>query len=276
MDKRQKLIAQIRKEMGRKTTKELLEIWVANNRHVWSEEAFEAIQQELFDRRVDIPAHEKPDENSQVIESLTVEAMKREIKRWGAVLVLIGAAQFLIKGNMYLQWGVVLVILGAVHFVVSHHSIYLIDGMLCLVVAMIDISSGKPVGWSLGAILILWAFAAVIKFVWNNSSRERQIEILKKLGRLPKEFTPEDISQIPSRISPKKVKKLIAQLKRNREWIDWMSRKDAADALGELGPMAQEAIPALEIALEDERKDVREAAAKTLEKIGDKVGGREM
>ena len=256
--------------MGRKTTKELLEIWVENNRHVWSKEAFEAIQQELFDRRVDIPAQEQLKENSRGIESWTVEAMKREIKRWGAVLVLIGAAQFLLKGNMYLQWGVVLVILGAVHFVVSHHSIYLIDGMLCLAVAIIDISSGKPVGWFQGAILFLWALAAVTKFAWYNSSKERQIEVLTKLGRLPKEPKPKDISQIPGRISPNKVKKMIAQLKRNREWIDWMVRKDAADALGELGPMAQEAIPALEVALEDERKDVREAAAKALEKIGEK------
>jgi len=254
--------------MGRKTTKELLEIWEENNRHVWSEEAFEAVQQELFDRRVDIPIHEKPDDHAQDIEPGAVEAMKRELKIWGAVLVLLGAAQFLIKGNMYFQWGVVLIILGGIHFVVSQHRILLIDGMLCLVVAIMDISSGKPVGWILGVILILWALATVTKFVWDNSSKERQIEVLKKLRRLPKESTPEEASQILARKSPRKVKKLISQLTRNREWIDWMTRKDAADELGELGIAAQEAIPALEIARGDERKDVREAAAKALEKIG--------
>jgi len=253
--------------MGRKTTKELLEIWVENNCYVWSKEAFEAIQQELFERSVDIPAQEQPKEKLQGIESWTLEALKRELKRWGAVLVLIGAAQFLIKGNMYHQWGVVLIILGFVHFIVSHHSLYLIDGLLCLAVAIINISSGKPAGWLLSVFPFLWAFVAVTKFAWYNTSKERQIEVLTKLGRLPKETTPEEISQMPSRVNPNKVKKLIAQLKRKREWIDWMVRKDAADALGELGPMAQEAIPALEIAMEDERKDVRDAAAKAIKKI---------
>ena len=267
MDKHQKLIAAIRQEMGRKTTQELLAIWVENNHHVWSEEAFEAIRQELSDRRVDLPDQEQKKDGSQGVESWTIEAMKREIKRWGLALVVIGAAQLLLKGNMYLEWGVVLIVLGIAHFFVSHHSVYLVDGMLCLAVALIDVGSRKPIGWTLSVILFLWAFVAITKFAWYNSSKERQTEVLIKLGRLPKDSTPEDISKMPAGISPNKVKKLIGQLKRNREWIDWMARKDAAEALGELGLMAQEAIPALESALEDERKDVREAAEGALEKI---------
>jgi hypothetical protein len=267
MDKHQKLIAQIQQEMGRKTTNELLEIWVENNRYVWSEKAFEAIQLELRHRKVDIPAQAQPKERLRGVDSWTAEAMKRDIRKWGVVLVSFGALHFLLKGNLYYQWGGILIILGAIHFIVNHHAIYLFDGLFCLGVAILDVTSGKPMGWYQSIYLFLGAFVFVTKFAWYSTSREKQIEVLTRLGRLPKENHSEDISQTHGRISPNKVKKLIAQLKRNREWIDWMTRKDAADALGELGPLAQEAIPALMIALEDEKKDVRQAAAKALEKI---------
>jgi HEAT repeat protein len=45
------------------------------------------------------------------------------------------------------------------------------------------------------------------------------------------------------------------------------TRKAAAEALGDLGPLAREAIPALQKAAKDDSKAVREAAAKALESI---------
>jgi HEAT repeat protein len=45
------------------------------------------------------------------------------------------------------------------------------------------------------------------------------------------------------------------------------TRKAAAEALGDLGPLAREAIPALQKAAKDDSKTVREAAAKALESI---------
>ena len=45
------------------------------------------------------------------------------------------------------------------------------------------------------------------------------------------------------------------------------TRKAAAEALGDLGPLARDAIPALQKATKDDSKAVREAAAKALESI---------
>ena len=45
------------------------------------------------------------------------------------------------------------------------------------------------------------------------------------------------------------------------------TRKAAAEALGDLGPLARDAIPALQKAAKDDSKSVREAAAKALELI---------
>ena len=48
---------------------------------------------------------------------------------------------------------------------------------------------------------------------------------------------------------------------------DASMRKKAADALGELGSAAKDAIPALTKVLKDEDKDVRDAAQTALAKI---------
>ena len=44
-------------------------------------------------------------------------------------------------------------------------------------------------------------------------------------------------------------------------------RRDAADALGKLGPAAKTAVPALTKLLNDKNEDIRKAASKALKKI---------
>ena len=57
------------------------------------------------------------------------------------------------------------------------------------------------------------------------------------------------------------------------QWIadlgpsDWRARKGAAEAIGERGAAAQEAVPALEAAIADENGDVCLAASEALSKI---------
>ena len=60
------------------------------------------------------------------------------------------------------------------------------------------------------------------------------------------------------------VQELIHRLKDS----DWRVRYAAVCALGEIGPEAKEAVPALVAVLKDEDKDVRYAAAWALGQIG--------
>jgi hypothetical protein len=69
VDKTDKLIAQIRKELDRKPTNELNDIWIENNQKVWNDEAFEAIRQILLDRKENLPT-QKPIQKNYVVLNL--------------------------------------------------------------------------------------------------------------------------------------------------------------------------------------------------------------
>lgn len=54
------LIASIADRMRRKSTEELLKVWVENDQEMWSADAFEAIQLVLAERKVDLPKQDAP------------------------------------------------------------------------------------------------------------------------------------------------------------------------------------------------------------------------
>ena len=49
-------ISDLRTNLDKKTTDELLNIWTQNDRQTWRVEAFEAVRQILADRGVDVPS----------------------------------------------------------------------------------------------------------------------------------------------------------------------------------------------------------------------------
>jgi hypothetical protein len=55
----EKQVVQIRNNMEKKNTEELLRIWKENDREQWSDEAFEAIKQLLLDRGETLPDQNK-------------------------------------------------------------------------------------------------------------------------------------------------------------------------------------------------------------------------
>ena len=54
--KSNKLLEQIHERMGEKSTGELLTIWKDNDRGLWSDEVFKAIEENLTSRKVPLPA----------------------------------------------------------------------------------------------------------------------------------------------------------------------------------------------------------------------------
>ena len=54
--KSNKLLEQIHERMGEKSTGELLTIWKDNDRGLWSDEVFKAIEEILTSRKVPLPA----------------------------------------------------------------------------------------------------------------------------------------------------------------------------------------------------------------------------
>jgi uncharacterized membrane protein YeaQ/YmgE (transglycosylase-associated protein family) len=55
MDKRERYINQLCNSMAQKSTEELLSIWKENDRRVWVNETFEAIQRILISRKMELP-----------------------------------------------------------------------------------------------------------------------------------------------------------------------------------------------------------------------------
>jgi len=55
-----KLVVDIKKELQKKTTADLLKIWKANKRTRWSDTAFEAVKQILAERGAELPQQDPP------------------------------------------------------------------------------------------------------------------------------------------------------------------------------------------------------------------------
>lgn len=78
-----KLIDSIKKNLESKTTDELLEIWIENDRVEWSDEAFQAIKQ-ILNKRDQVLPKQNPVRESEEFHS------GKGLKIWGIVLISIG------------------------------------------------------------------------------------------------------------------------------------------------------------------------------------------
>jgi len=75
----EKLICQIKQNLGEKSTKELMKIWIENNGKEWSQEAFEAIRRILNERNVKLLAQKQIEKKPEPFVTKQVRTTKKFI-----------------------------------------------------------------------------------------------------------------------------------------------------------------------------------------------------
>jgi HEAT repeat protein len=134
--------------------------------------------------------------------------------------------------------------------------------------------------------------APLIKALTSSSTivRRAAVNALVSMGADAKEAIPTLMAEIKgkkdpgiipefaaavSQIDPSKTLATVpALIDALADKSNWLTRASAATVLGIYGPVAREAIPALNAALEDQHEAVRNAARKALEKVSPKVGDK--
>ncbi len=84
---------EIKKRMEEKTTEELLQIWVTNNRSEWSDDAFNVVRQILSERKAPIPP-----QNAQPAKP-NMKVPGKGFRTWAIVLLILG---LIAQGKMIL------------------------------------------------------------------------------------------------------------------------------------------------------------------------------
>jgi hypothetical protein len=277
-EKQAKLVEQIHGELRRRKTSELLQIWKENNRRVWSDEAFTAIQDELQARQVELPAQAKPRLLFEW-EEITYPGMRGRLRAWGIGLILLGAFHFWINGTYDPIVGGALAVVGVVEILLVSRWLFLANTVVLLTSAGVNLYFGKATGgWLiLGMFQIFMAAIELYEF-FMYASLDKAVSGLPRPARLDEgeeeEDLEEELEEEEEAEEPEEpeytaadIKRLTKELGRKREWADWWARRDAAVALGSIGHEASDALPALKEALNDDHEDVRKAAAEAIQKI---------
>jgi len=91
-------IEEIKVRMNEKTTEELLQIWVRNNRDEWSDKAFIVVNQILSERKSPIPS-----QNAPPVKRMMTKRPGRGFRTWAIVLLILA---------VYHGWKVVIIFFG--------------------------------------------------------------------------------------------------------------------------------------------------------------------
>lgn len=94
-EKESNMITKLYENMRQKTTEELLQIWVENDRTEWSDEAYAAIRQVLTERNVSLPAQtvtvvEEDDDSDPNADALVRLSTWAQLFAWLALVVTAG------------------------------------------------------------------------------------------------------------------------------------------------------------------------------------------
>jgi hypothetical protein len=109
--------------------------------------------------------------------------MRDELRKWGIILMLSGAASFLVKSNFYHYWGGVLILLGLLNFFIINKWIYLIDSVIILYAGLLNILIGQVFGKLIGATQIIMVAYLIFKFSWYGLSDEQKADLLDKVSK---------------------------------------------------------------------------------------------
>ncbi len=258
-DKTEKLVAEITPFLKAKSSAELLQIWKENDHNVWTDEAFVAIRRILSERNVELPEQEPAKERKPEAD-LQGPELKKQLRLWSIGIILLGAVHFVPGIDLNRFLGVLLIACGVINWVVPMPGMFIIDGVLLWIVAIANILMGKGSAYTIIIVAqVLYGFLEVNKALYLSSTSQGWGSLFKLAGG----EAPEEEAAPPAA----DVEKLIKKLGRNKEWVDWMARQSAAKELGELGAEAEEALPALKEALNDEKPEVREAAELAIQEI---------
>ena len=175
---------QILQNMGKKETRELLQIWINHDHEQWSDEAFEAVQQILTERGVVIPSislkkytprpqalavprkrRDTTPQPEQKALPLTQEEIKRDIRGWGVGFLIVGAIHLIASGFLNPIWGAVIILLGLINLCVQHRVMYIVNGVAILVAGVMNLAWTGNSGWIVfGLFQLHWGISEIRKF----------------------------------------------------------------------------------------------------------------
>jgi hypothetical protein len=182
-DKKAKRVLEISEFMQDKNTDELLGIWVENDRRVYLEEAFIAVEQILTNRGVSIPQQQPPKMKAKGLEQFTESAKDNEIKTWGVFLIIYGIISLIRQEHP--AFGAVFFILGALSFFLPHRNLYLLYGSWSLLAGgfLFLVNRNGSSGLILFVLQLIWALYLFFKFFWYGLSQDRKDKLIERFRR---------------------------------------------------------------------------------------------
>ncbi|MFB3918964.1 MAG: hypothetical protein ACE14U_02725 [Candidatus Velamenicoccus archaeovorus] len=210
-----KLVENIANNMRPKDTRELLDLYVENDREQYSEEAFEAIRQLLRERGQSVPAQKEtalPKEEAAVsaaeIEK-SVKISRNTLLIWGcigtALWFFAGAEDrriitvhfeplrpllwFLVYGGLVI--GLIMLALGISAFFIKKTKTLLLTGLMLMMIGILNIGYPFLISWALGeyghdvdpaAIIFdagnkFWIFLGLLQMGWGVTNVEMYLKI---------------------------------------------------------------------------------------------------
>ena len=182
-DKKSKRVREISDFMQDKSTAKLLEIWVENDRRLYLDEAFIAIEQILTQRDVSIPQQQPPKMKAKGLEQLTDSAKDNEIKTWGILFILYGIIS--VVRQEQLAFGAAFFILGALSIFTAHRNLYLLYGSCSLLIGgfLFFNNQNGSFGLIVSALELIWAVYLFFKFFWYGLSQDRKNKFIERFKR---------------------------------------------------------------------------------------------
>lgn len=107
------------------------------------------------------------------IPPLTVDDLKKELHGWGIGLIGLGIAHLVFSNFLNPGWAFIIIPLGVLNLMVRHRGMLLVNGIMLIMVAIMNIAAGVAF---LGVLQIVWGIQEITKFNCYGSMRTEGVE----------------------------------------------------------------------------------------------------
>lgn len=101
--------------------------------------------------------------------------MRKELKRWGIGLIILGIIHFVLSGYLSIVWGIFIIILGILNLIIMKRGMFIANGAALILIGILNAAgsvgqtSGGPPFWLIfGVMQIIWGVQEIIKYAKSS------------------------------------------------------------------------------------------------------------
>ncbi len=142
------------------------------------------IEQERKER-IQLITENFSDSSEEAEDANSSDAMKKDIRRWGIWLIILGIIHFIAAGYLDPVWGGIIIIIGILNLCIRRRGMFIVNGAALILVGIMNISGSLLDGFG------GWTVFGVLQLVWGAKE-------IKKFGRYALREVEVSDSPIPS------------------------------------------------------------------------------